>query len=397
MATFTKKLIQRFHSQSGSALVGAVVISVILTFMAVGYLQVSTSVSNDESQTLKDAKAFYAAEAGMDMGYTWLKTSTNFNQTTALSTGGIINNIIPNLQVNGVTVQVDLVKGASNVTVRSTAQTSSMLHYNKVVSQAVTSGPPFPTGAFDYAIVCGGTFDFGGSGGITSNLKLHSNGALTITGDASANLDVSSSTSISMGNKTLNGSVTAPVLTINAGGTVTGTKTTTAVAVVTIPDIDLTPYYNIALANSQVYTGTFTNANFTPPGGVVWVNGDVRFSGGPGTHFNGTIIATGSISSIAGQVDVNGPAGGLAIAAITGDIKITTSGAIDGLVYAKNGSYEQTANGNLKGQLIAKGNVKKGGTSDAVIYAKADPTIVAGGSSATCSYVVGTWAETNVQ
>jgi hypothetical protein len=333
----------------------------------------------------------------MRLGRTWL--NYNYSHTESLLKGAVLANVVPGLTINGMNVQVDVVKLDSEVQIRSSTQGGTLLGYNKVVSQKAKFTPYTLPAAFDYGIVCGGTFAMGGSGGVTSNLKLHANGALSVSGNAGAALDITSSTSIAVGNnKTVFGSVKAPVLDISAQATVTGTKTVAAVPLVEIPDLDLSAYYDTALVYGQVYTGIFTNANYTPPGGVVWVNGDVKFSGGPGTHFNGTIIATGEITNISGQVDVNGPPGGLAVASLSGDIKITTSGTIDGLIYCKAGNYSQTANGYLTGQLVVKGNISKGGVSDVIVYKKSDPKKIfgSGGAEGEVTLVAGSWQVANV-
>ena len=56
-----------------------------------------------------------------------------------------------------------------------------------------------------------------------------------------------------------------------------------------------------------------------------------------------------------------------------GNIKNTSTGDLHGLVYAKTGGYEQTANGVLYGQVIVNGNIKKAGVSD-IVYRRSVPT-----------------------
>ena len=161
-----------------------------------------------------------------------------------------------------------------------------------------------------------------------------------------------------------------------------------------IPEIDLTPWYEEAYANGEVHEGFSISSSYTPNGGILWVNGDVHLSGGPGTTFNGQIIATGNVA-ISGQVNINAPEGGFAIACQDGDIQITTSGTIRGLVYCKTGDYKQTANGNLEGQIIVKGCIEKGGNSDVVVFGRCVP-IIPGGGGIHGKLVAGTWQEANV-
>jgi hypothetical protein len=65
--------------ESGSALIGAIALSVILAFAALGFLQISGSISQNESQLLEESKAFYAAESGLQLATRYART---FNQAT---------------------------------------------------------------------------------------------------------------------------------------------------------------------------------------------------------------------------------------------------------------------------------------------------------------------------
>jgi hypothetical protein len=227
---------------------------------------------------------------------------------------------------------------------------------------------------FNYAVLSGGTFDFGGSGTVgTIGAKLHSNSPLNIKGSANTEVDISSHTTISIGNnKTITGDVTTPDPDWTTSKvTITGTATTTAVPAVEVPDIDLTPYYLWAKKNGQVYA-TGDPLPLNPAGGVIWVDGDVELSQG---SINGSVIATGDIHiSGGGGMDITSTTTAFALASRDGDVTITTSVTLNGLVYVKIGDFSQTANGRLEGQLIVNGNIKKGGNSDIIIYKRSVPS-----------------------
>ncbi len=238
---------------------------------------------------------------------------------------------------------------------------------------------------FNYAILSGGTFDFGGVGAVTSTggvARLHSNSPIDIRGSANTEVSISSHTTISIGNnKTIQGDVTTPDPDWNPNKvTITGAATKQSVPPVEVPDIDLTPYFNWAQQHGEVHNGFSTSSSYTPAGGVLWVNGDVTIS----SHavINGSIIATGNIT-INGAVDINSTTTTFAVASRNGNIKNTSSGTLTGLVYAKTGDYSQTANGTLIGQLIVNGTIKKGGNSDIVIYKRSVPTPPGGAGSTT--------------
>lgn len=250
---------------------------------------------------------------------------------------------------------------------------------------------------FNKAVLSGGTFDFGGSGSITGSngvAQLHSNSAINIKGSADANLDISSSVKISTGNVTVDGSLTAPKVDPHKKAVITDGYTEASVPPVEIPDIDLTPYFNWAKKHGQLYA-TGDTLPSDPSGGVIWVNGDVHLSSK--ATINGSIIATGNIHISGGKdVDISSTTTAIALASRDGDITITTSGTLKGLVYAKTGNYSQTANGTLIGQLIVNGTIKKGGNSDIIIYSRSVPTPPGGPGSSnptTAWPVVAAWQE----
>jgi cytoskeletal protein CcmA (bactofilin family) len=383
-------------NEKGSALIGVLTLAVVMAVASVSYLQVSASIAKNRIVQLHDIRAFQAAEAGMMLGVRWLAKSDNCEEAADLFAGYRIEDVVPGFSLDGVSVQVDIVRTSCCIRVEATANSASTIGYNKIIMQDVfpiCGGIPFDTTAFDYAIVCGGDFDFRGCGSITSGAQLHANGEVDVNGSARANLDVSSSVKFLIGNRTLDGSVTAPAFDIHKKAVITGEITMASVDEVAIPDIDLYPWYEVALENGEVHNGFSSSSSCTPEGGVLWVNGDVQLSGGPGTTFTGMIIATGNVH-ISGQVNVVAPADGFAIASRDGDITITTSGTIDGLIYAKSGNYSQTANGNAQGQLIIKGNIRKGGSSDIVAFRKSIPTVPGGGDSV--ERIMGSWKESNV-
>jgi len=233
------------------------------------------------------------------------------------------------------------------------------------------AGTSFGEELVDYAILCGGRFDFKGCGeisGTNGGARLHANGLVNITGSAQTGLNITSTTKIQIGNnKTINGSVRAPVLDYTVSKvTITGGATVGAVPAVIIPDLNLDPYAAWAASHSQVYNGlNLSGGTHNPAGGVMWVNGDVQISSH--TVINGTIIATGNIH-FSGQADITAGPSGIALASRDGSITYTSTGVASGLVYCKMGSYSQTANGRIEGQLIVKGNIDKGGNSDILVY-----------------------------
>ncbi len=226
---------------------------------------------------------------------------------------------------------------------------------------------------FNYAILSGGVFDFKGCGTISGSptTLMHSNSSIDINGAAKTEVSVSSSVEISVGNKTVKGTITAPSLDLHKKATITGGSTVATVPPVSIPDIDFTPYYNWAKDHGEVHHGFSSSSSYTPSGGILYVIGDVSISSW--AVINGSIIATGSIK-VSGHVQIKPTIDAIAMATGSGDIDNTSSSRITGLVYTKTGNYKQTANGELYGQLIVGGEVQKGGNSDIVLFQESIPT-----------------------
>ena len=220
--------------------------------------------------------------------------------------------------------------------------------------------------AFDFAILSGGEMDFTGCGSIltpSGSAKFHSNSAMYVRGATDPQIDLSSSSKIRISNNVeVGGNVTAPNLQYNSNKvTIDGTASEAEVPSVTIPDIDLTPYWDWARRHGELYNGYSSSSSYTPNGGILWVDGDVEISGN--AVITGSIIATGSIK-ISGSATINPTKTAFAVASRDGDIEVTSSGTITGLIYGKTGGFSYTANGNINGQIIVNGAIKKAGNSD---------------------------------
>lgn len=277
------------------------------------------------------------------------------------------------------------------VVVSATGKCGDTEHVAEVVVEDIYAGSGTTSSSvdysdmegFNYAILSGGQFSFKGCGAIAgaSVARMHSNSGIDINGSAQTEVDVSSTSKISVGNNTVKGSLVAPVLSLHKKASITGGTTTASVDPIEIPDVDLTPYYNWASKNGEVKTGGFsTSSSYTPVGGVLYVIGNVSIS----SHavINGSIIATGTIS-VSGHVQIIPSTSVFAMASETGNINNTSSSTIKGLVYAKKGNYKQTANGRLEGQIIVGGTVQKGGNSDILLFQQSIPTPPGGTTVAT--------------
>jgi len=367
------------HQKSGFALLSVLFIIAALSVMFGMLTQIGGQRAFTANKLANRIKAMAYAEAGIDYAYSILSLDFEQRNNSALSTetsyaeGSFEITLTP---VSNKYVIVTSVGKCGDAT-----RTAEVLVDDE---NAGSGGSTPPTDyssmeGFNYAVLSGGTFNFRGSGTVTG-LKMHSNSAIDVRGSAGSNLDISSSVSISTGNVTINGSLTAPNVDPHKKANITGGYTETSVPLVEIPDIDLTPYLAWAQQHGEVRNGFSTSSSYTPVGGILWVNGDVTIS----SHaiINGSIIATGNIH-VSGHVQIRPTTTAFGMASRDGNINNTSSGRINGLVYAKTGNYSQTANGELYGQLIVNGTIKKGGNSDIVNYVRSVPTPPGGPGSST--------------
>lgn len=240
------------------------------------------------------------------------------------------------------------------------------------------------TDPFNYSILAGGGgMDWQGNGDITlmGNAPVHSNGKLFVNGNGNIIGNVSSSVEIrTVGSAQLRGNADAPSFSGKSPGNVTGTATQRQVPPVQIPDIDLTPFYNTALQNGEVYSGNLhysSSGTIRPNGGVMWVNGSLKVSGQ--YNIEGCIIATGDIE-ITGNGDAEKIAKLPLLVSRDGNIKISGSGRYHGLIYAKTGDFTKTGNGDVIGTIICGDKFTKGGGWSLMSYEDVTPTDPSGGA-----------------
>jgi cytoskeletal protein CcmA (bactofilin family) len=358
------------HQNRGFALLSVLFIITAISLMLGMLTQIAGQRAFTAKKLANQVKALAYAEAGVDYAYSILSQDFSQRNNSALSTetsyaeGSYTLTLTPvsnkYVVINSVGKCGDAVKVAEILVDDENAGSGGVIDPTDYSSME----------GFNYAVLSGGDFNFGGSGSVLG-AKLHSNSALTIRGDADANIDISSSVKIKTGNVTVEGSLTALDVDTHPKADILGGYTETSVPPVGIPDIDLTPYLSWAKRNGEVHNGFSTSSSYTPAGGVLWVNGDVTID----SHavINGSIIATGNIY-ISGDVDIDPTTTTFAMASRDGNIINTSSGTLNGLIYAKTGNYSQTANGILNGQLMVNGTIKKGGNSDIINYVRSVPT-----------------------
>ena len=372
-----------FQKQSGAALVAVMGIVFLIaivaaTMVAMGRQQVFSAVH------LRDyVKAQMISEAGANQAYNVMKT--NF-------AARLDSNNFPPTPFDGGNYDATVISISSNkASITCTGLYGSATAITKVDIQnfpsTTTNGAPAPgVDPYGFAILGGGDLGWAGNSDINlSNGWMHCNGTYSANGINIVRGNVASHLGINMvGGATITGTGKAP--SISGGGV--GDPVVAPVPIVSIPDIDLTPYYNVALANGQVFpSGKALSGDIAPPGGVMWVNGSM--SVGNGT-FTGCFIATGAIEmkttgnntitfSKVNQYPVLASRDG------TITVKQAKTLTFNGLIYCKTGSFDKQGNGDVygTGAIIAAGNVSKNGGWSGMLYS--DPTPVPPGGSLAAS------------
>lgn len=375
----------------------------ILIFTMSAFLGIIAVASNQRgymASKLGDRmRAHSIAEAGVNYAYSVIKTNW------AARTNGLFFPFGSNYASGSFTVDVTIASATS-----ITATIISVGRYGIAdataeleIKNTGTGTLGWDTNAFNYAVLCGGTFDFAGCGTIASTqatAKVHANGKITISGSANVGgdtgrLDLESATEIEVkNNKTVNGDAVAPNIELNTSGIISGTSSEQAVPTIAIPQINLDPYYNWALAHGEVKAAGWTPPSnpYTPNGGIIWIDGSSGTING-GT-INGAVIATGNVK-LSGTVNVRGTSdsGGFAVVSRDGSVDNQSSGTIEGIVYVKTGNFTQTANGTLIGSLVVAGTISKGGNSDVIVYDHEVPSLP-GGETATGDIIgVSAWKQ----
>jgi Tfp pilus assembly protein PilX len=378
----------RCGNQRGSALLGALIVSVVLGLMTVGYLSVISTVMNNGSQALNDAKAFYAGESGLLLGKEWF--FQNVSQTTSLMEGAVLSNVITDAALssfNGYSVQVDIIKNSTGVTVRSTVNSTTRLGYNKVVSQdaAVGSGGAANSFPFAYAGFGRDAVTMSGNGATDSyNSSVGFYGGTNVGSMGNVGTNGTGAGVVSLGgNATIKGSAETGV-----GGTVTLAGNAKVLGATThncaknYPSVVVPPSLTgLASGGNYSLTGngsaTISQGKYKYSSFSVASNGKLTITGVCTLYVTGTFKTAGNgkitISSgasltlyVDGQTDLGGngvvnstnlPANFIVCSTYSGatdGVKISGNGALYGGIYAPDSEIKISGNGENYGALISK-------------------------------------------
>jgi hypothetical protein len=377
----------RMKSRRGSALVTVLGAILVISVVAAGMVAVARQQAYSATRSLNYTKAQMYAEAGVNAAYAAVKT--NF---TACGSPFVF----PLTTFDQGSYQAVLLRvGDNSGSITCTGRCKDAMTVVKVdvrnypVAQTNNIAPR--DNAYDYAIVAGGNLAWAGNADMQmSNGWMHCNGSFSANGNNVIDGNVSSHVQIGMvGGATIDGVGRAPAI---SGGTVT-TPVVTNVPLVSVTNLfKLDPYYTRAAANSQVFSGTKSlSGTVTPPGGVLWVNGNLSFGNGT---YTGCFIATGDIelkTTGNGTIQQTRTATYPLLVSRDGTITIkqTKTWIFRGLIYCMTGVLDKQGNGDVdgRGTIITAGNFSKNGGWSGMLYENCAP-VPPGGNPVTVDKVV---------
>lgn len=361
---------KRFQNDSGGALVAVLVMAVIFNF---AFLAVNYTVGNATKKSgfrRMNISAINIAEAGKEQALSSFRSGgmvPSANSTVTLFDSIPFGN-------GHYTVVASTDEDADTVIISSTGFVNEISKTIVVICQVGDCQSPDDS-AYNYGIISGGGMTWSGSGTCnTGSAMLHTNGAFQMSGSSNFYCGLLSSVAgITMkGSGDIVGSAIAPNIAMSGNGEITGSKTIGTVNQVSIPSIDLTPYYEHALAHGQVVNGIhITGSSSTViPGGVLWVNGNFKYSGSG--NVTGSIIATGSVT-ISGSGNFTAVDKYPAIVSRDSDITMSGSGRVSGLIYARVGKLKKSGSGDVTGSMMCGGEFVKSGSWNTLTYMNSAP------------------------
>ncbi len=384
--------------KKGSALVTTFAVVILVAAVCSGMYAFSSQQLLSTTRTRDFLKARVIAEAGINQAYNQLKFNFDAKDN---------DDLFPESEFSDGTYDVDVVTVGTNTArlvslgkcglAQATVKVDLLNQERTNLDWQQNETEIDPSLFTNYAVLTGGMISWGGGGEVQGGGKIRTNNRLEMKGGGEfrgPGIVVYSSQQIYIqGSSEILGEAHAPSFDGKTQNITT--KVTEAVPFVTIPLIDLTAYYRHALANNEVKTTTTfqLNSDYTPEGGVLWVNGNIKISNG---SINGCIIATGdiAISTSRTMTSVNGYP---LLISRDGTIKITSTPTMSGLIYARGGSVDWQGGGTLSGAIVAAGALNKSGGSDMIInftgLPPAAPDTVVVNTNSSDYVIISAWQE----
>jgi len=358
-------------NRSGSAIVAAMLIALCLAMAGAAILGLTSQHARSVARVRDHIQAQMIAEAGANAAFSLIKADWSARLDpgnfpwTPFSGGSYDATVTPVGNVGAVIQCVGECRGV---------QAEVIVDVKQSGTPGSPGAQPPAEGPYKYAVLAGSIL-FGGNGQTdVGGGDVHSNSSYDMNGTPDLVCDLLSACESvrTVGSGLITGDATSPEFKKASPGNISGVVTVDAPDAVSMPELDLTPYYQYALANGEVYNGYAAAAGtfIAPAGGVMWVNGDVFISGN--CTIQGCIVATGDIK-ITGNTSQNQVGDLPAYVSRDGDIELNSSGQHHGLVYAMNGDIKMTGGGKITGTVLAAGEYWKNGGWDQIAWENSTP------------------------
>jgi hypothetical protein len=369
--------------KDGSAIVLTMCITTLITMSAASLMLFADYQVGAVERARQDNVAMAIAEAGANAAYATLKTNFANKDNASLFPVTTYNNgyfdaTVTSVGSNKAQISCVGVSGISTQTVVVDIQDFT------IPVAAVDATSPY-----GHSIFVNGSGTMNGSGNVYGSVRcnqdLRANGSF-LWGTPSNACNVYCSVEFrANGSATLHGMCYAPNVNAPAGVP----RTVQAVPQVPFPTLDLSSYYNTAVANGQVYAGgTYSGGSIgVIPGGVRWYNGALTMNGG--VNYSGCIIATGEINFKGGCTQTK--VGNLpAVISRDGGVTLSGSRTMQGLVYSK-GNFTCNGSGRLDGTVLVGGTMTLNGSYGIIAYEYCDPGNGGSAGSSTPDVGVTAW------
>lgn len=373
----------KYPGETGSALVATMGVVLLIALVAAGMVTMGRQQIFSAQRMRDHVKAQLIAEAGANDAYNVLKTNFAARLNPAYFPLTSFPSSDPGTYDATVTTSLSDSNRASIVSVGVYGSATATVKLDVKNKPLVTTNGVLPTTSpWAYGVFCNGYVGFNGSstlkGAVHVNNYLSCNGS--IAWGSSANpvyVECSGAQGFSVnGASVITGTIKAPVINVN--GTVT-TRVVGPVPTIQLPALNLTSYYQTALANGQVVGSSITinNKQTWPnvasiPGGILWVNGTLTVKGGGNLNYNGCIIATGGIT-LNGSTSQTQVGNLPAFISRDGSIEMNGSQDLNGLIYA-GGDIRMNGSGTLDGAIMSGGNILFNGSANITVnYVNANP------------------------
>lgn len=366
--------------REGAALVTMMIILLLVAMAGAVLVAFATQqkISVQRSRDMIKAQAY--AEAGLHRAYHILKTNFDNASNASLFPPADFDDgryTLTVTVVNDVQASIESVGecGSARMTVKA-----DVINLPQVDPG---TGLPPPTSPWAYAVLVNGYIQHNGAGTVIGavhvNNYLDCNGSLVwgTTNELCNVSAVSPSKGFQVsGNATVYGTVKAPRIRVTGQENIQN-KVVGPVDPIPFPTLDLTPYYQIAVANGQVFNSLNLNGTVNwgrIPGGVRWINGNLIQNGS--LNFEGCVIATGYIR-FNGAVTQRRVGQLPAIVSRDSYIRVNGHHEIEGLVYAKS-DVTWNGSGYIRGAVLVGGNMTFNGAYGNLYYAYCEPSPNAG-------------------